>query len=72
MKNNIHLRSYLAQFLEREMFQTVVLEKIRTHILCSVTFFVFRKLCPLCDNVEKYCRAGQDTDDNTAHCMLDT
>jgi len=26
------------------------------------------------DNVEKYCRAGQATDDNMAHahCMLDT
>jgi len=34
----------------------------------------FRKSCCLWDNVEKYCRAGQTTDDNTAHthCMLDT
>ena len=30
--------------------------------------------CPLRDNVEKYCRAGQATDGNMAHayCMLDT
>ena len=38
--------SYLAQFfLEWEMFQTQVVEKIKTHILCSVTFFFFRKSC---------------------------
>jgi len=58
------------------MLQTEIVEKIKTHILCSVTFFFFspRKLCRLLDNVEKYCRAGQATDDNMAHahCMLDT
>jgi len=32
----------------------------------------FRKSCRLWDNVERYCRAGQATDDNMthAHCML--
>ena len=36
--------------------------------------FFFRKSCRLWDNVEKYCTAGQATDDNIAHalCMLDT
>jgi len=54
------------------MFQIKVVEKIKTHILGSVTFF--RKSCRLWDNVEKYSRAGQATDDNMAHahCMLDT
>jgi hypothetical protein len=33
------------------MFQTKAVEKIKTHILCSITFF--RKLCRLWDNVEK-------------------
>ena len=28
-----------------------------THTVCSVT--LFRKLCRLCDSVEKYCTAGQ-------------
>jgi len=30
--------------------------------------------CCVWDNEEKYCRAGQATDDNVAHelCMLDT
>jgi len=38
MKANIHLRSHLAQFpLELQMFQTSVVEKIETHISCSVT-----------------------------------
>jgi len=40
MKTNIIFCSYLAQFfLEWEMFWTKVVEKIKTHILCSVTFF---------------------------------
>ena len=38
------------------------LVKIKTHILCSITFF--RNSCLLCDNVEKYNTAGQTTDDN--------
>jgi len=43
-----------------------------THFMFSNIFF--RKSCRLCDNVEKYCRTGQATDDNMAHvqCMLDT
>jgi len=57
------------------MFQTKVVEKIKIHILCPVTFFFyFRKSFRLQDNVEKYCRVGQATDDNMAHahCMPDT
>ena len=39
MKTYVHLWQYLAQFfLEWEMFQTEVLEKIKTRILCSVKF----------------------------------
>ena len=49
------------------MFQTTVVEKIKTHILCSVTFF--RKSRRLRDNVEKFCRAWQATDDNTIQHM---
>jgi len=48
------------------MFQTDVVEKIETYILCSTTFFP-RKSCRLWDNVEKYCRVGQATDENMAH-----
>jgi hypothetical protein len=74
MKTNIHFWSYLAHFfLEWEMFRTKVVEKIKTHILCSVTFF--RKTCRLWENVEtNYCKSGQATDDNMAHahCMLHT
>jgi beta-galactosidase GanA len=36
----VHLWQYQAEFfLEFEMFQTKVVEKIKTHILCSITFF---------------------------------
>jgi len=47
-------------------------EKINTHILFSVPFP--RKSCRLWDNVEKYWRTGQVTDDIMAHahCIRDT
>jgi hypothetical protein len=73
MKTNLHWM-YLAQFfLEWEMSWTKVVEKIRTHISSTITFR-FRKSCRLWDNVEKYCRARQVTDDNMAHAqsMLDS
>ena len=76
MKTNVHFLSHLAEFLEWEMFQANVVEEIKTHILCSVTFFFFffTKSNLLWDNVEKDCRAGQPTDDNMvhAHCMLNS
>jgi len=65
--------SHLAQlFSKLEIFQTKFVQKIKTHILCSVTFS--RKSYRLWDNVEKCCRAGQATGDNMAHahCVLDT
>jgi len=39
----------------------------------NIFFFFFRKSCHLWDNVEKYCRAGQATDENMPHanCILD-
>jgi hypothetical protein len=64
--------SYLAhRFLERRIFQTKTVEKIKTHILCSITFF--SKMYHLWDNMEKYGRAEHTTDVNMAqaHCMLD-
>jgi len=38
------------------------------------SFFTPKKSCRLSENVRKYCRAGQATDDNMVHthCMLDT
>jgi len=59
----IHLWKYLPDFfLEWEMFETNV-EKIKTHILCSLS--VFQRSCSLWDdNVEKCGGAIQATDDN--------
>ena len=74
MKTRINFWSYLAQFfLEREMFQTKVVEKIKTHFVFN-NFFFPRKSCRLWDNVEKFCTAGQATDESMAHAydMLDT
>jgi hypothetical protein len=55
------------------MFQTKVVEKIKTHILGSVTFF-FENRAVYEIVWENYFRAGQATDDNMAHahCVLDT
>jgi len=44
------------------MFQTKIVEKIKTHILCSVTFF--QKSCCLWDNAGKYGGTWQATDNN--------
>ena len=68
----LYIYDHFAQFLEWKIFQTTVIQKIQTHILCGLFFFFNR--CRSWDNVEKYCRAGQATDDNMAHaiCMLDT
>ena len=53
------------------MFQTKVLEKIKTYILRAVTFFP--KTMPFTRNVHKYGRAREAADDNmAARCMLDT
>jgi hypothetical protein len=72
-KTNIFFLSYYALFfLEWELFQTKVVEKIKTNILDEQ--FFSPKIPPFMRYVEKYCRAGQATDDNIAHarCMLDT
>jgi hypothetical protein len=73
MKTNIHFFvSYLAEFfLQYELFQTKVVEKIKTHILCPITL----KNRAVCEIMwKKYCGAGQATDDNMAHahCMVST
>ena len=66
MKTTCILLSYLAAFFsDWEMCQTKVVEKIKTHILCSV--IPFKKSCLLWDNVEEYSRAGHATDGNMAH-----
>jgi len=52
------------------MFQTNFVEKIKTHILCSIPFFSFRK-CGLWDSVEKirYSQTGHGWHYNTAHAL---
>jgi Mg2+/citrate symporter len=68
MKTNIHFLYIAHFFLEWEMFQTKVVGKMKTHILCSVTFF-FRILPLLWDSVEKYGRDRQATDSNIIQRM---
>ena len=51
----------------RNIAKKKLLEEIKTHILCPVTLFFFRKSCRSWDNVEKYCGAGRATPDNTLH-----
>jgi hypothetical protein len=49
------------------MFQAKVVQQIKTHILCSMTFYW--KSCHLCDYVNKCGTARQVTDDNTIRRM---
>ena len=72
MKTIIHFLSYLSHFfLEIEMFQIEDTEKIKTHVLCSLTFF-FKKhaVYKHVNNIPEWGRPQ----DNMAHvhCMLDT
>ena len=71
MTTNIHYWSYLAHFfLEWEMFQSNVVEKIKTHILFSVKSF--RKPHPLWDNLENIVERSKPHDIMAhAHFMLD-
>jgi hypothetical protein len=66
MKTFFHLWQYLAEFfLEWEMFKIKVAEKIKTHILQSVTFF--RKSRRLWDNVKiQYSLTGRTRYDDAA------
>jgi hypothetical protein len=47
------------------MFQTIVIENIKTHTLCSITFF--SNTVPFMSSVEKYSKAEEDADGNMAH-----
>jgi len=50
LNTHIHFLSYLAHFfVESEMLQTKIVEKLKTHVLCAITFS--RKSCRLWDNV---------------------
>jgi hypothetical protein len=67
MKTYVHLW-YLAElFLEWEMFQTQVVEKIKTHFI--INKFFPQKSCRLWHNVEKYGTARQATDENIIRRM---
>ena len=67
MKTDIQLCSYLTQFfLEWEMFQLIVIEKLKRHIFIFSRHFLN---CVLWDNLEKYSRALQVTDENLAHAQ---
>jgi hypothetical protein len=64
MKTFAHLWKYLATFfLEWEMFYIKVTEKIKTHVLYSIIFS--RKSYRLWENVEKYSRTRETTNDDT-------
>jgi hypothetical protein len=53
------------------MFQTKVADKIKTQVLCSITFSEKRAVYEIM--WKKRCRVGQATDSLMAHahCMLD-
>ena len=73
LKTFWYLWQYLAKlFLEWEMFQTKVVEKFKTHILCSVTFFENRAVYEIMSTIWWNLR-GHKWRHNMAHtrCMLD-
>ena len=67
MEIYVNLWYYLAEFFfEWKMFHAEVVEKIKTHISCPISFFFLGggESCHLWDNVEKCGRAGQAADGN--------
>jgi hypothetical protein len=61
-----YVETYLyLRNISLKVFQTKLVEKFKTLILCSITFF--RKSCLLWNNVEKYGIARQATDDIIQH-----
>jgi len=56
---------YIFCLIMRNFYDKNCRENQNTHFVFN-NFFP-RKSCRLWDNVEKYCRAGQATDDNMAH-----
>jgi hypothetical protein len=65
VKTNTHFLSYDAQFcLKWGTLQIKVVEKIKTHISCSITL---RNWYCIWDNVEKYCTVRQVTNDKMEH-----
>jgi len=70
LKISIFLYHLAHFFLEWKMFHTNFIEKIKTPISRAISYF--RKSFHLWNSVEKCCRTGQTTDDNTehAHYML--
>ena len=66
MKTVVYSRDLPESFLERDMFQTEVVEKIKTHHL-----IFSENLCRLYENVEIFSEAREATDDNTRrNCNL--
>ena len=72
MNTNIHF-FYHISLGSKKCFTHSRSENKNTHFIFNKVPPSPRKSCRLWVNVEKYCRAGQDTDDNMAHahCMLD-
>ena len=69
METFSHLWQFLTEFfLEWEIFQSKVVEKIKTHILCSTTF---PRKCAVCEIVSKN-MVVPETSGNTSHgrCIL--
>jgi hypothetical protein len=68
MKTNTHIWWDVAQFfLEWEILQVKVADKIKTRILCSITSF--RKSCCFWNYAKKYGGATLATDGNIIMCM---
>ena len=52
------------------MLHTNVLEKIKTHILCPITFFFFLENRAVMKQCRKYNRVGEATDESMAHARF--
>jgi hypothetical protein len=70
MKDNVHFLSYRSVILIMRYVSDIVVEKIKTHIVCTVTFLFPQKSYRLGKNVKKkFGKARQATNDNIIRRM---
>ena len=78
MAGTLHVCRYILLYISRSILlrmrniSAIFAVKIKTQILWSVPFFLLT-WGQKWDNMERYCRSGQATDDNMAHVhFMDT
>ena len=66
-QNTLSIISRYVLPIMKNISDKICRETPNTHFMFNNFFLEKKKSCRLCNNVEKYTRAGQGIDDNMAH-----